>query len=29
MKDPTSHLTGTELRVCQLIAERQMPGIAK
>ena len=29
MKDPASYLSGTELRVCQLIAERQMRGIAK
>ena len=28
-KDPASYLSGTELRVCQLIAERQMRGIAK
>jgi hypothetical protein len=27
--DPASYLSGTELRVCQLIAERQMRGIAK
>ena len=29
MKDPASYLSGTELRVCQMIAERQMRGIAK
>jgi hypothetical protein len=29
MKDPASYLSGTELRVCQLIAERQMRGIEK
>ena len=29
MKDPANYLSGTELRVCQLIAERQMRGIAK
>lgn len=29
MKDPASYLSGTELRVCQLIAERQMRGMAK
>lgn len=28
-KDPASYLSGTELRVCQMIAERQMRGIAK
>jgi hypothetical protein len=27
--DPASYLSGTELRVCKLIAERQMRGIAK
>ena len=27
--DPADYLSGTELRVCQLIAERQMMGIAK
>jgi hypothetical protein len=27
--DPANYLSGTELRVCQLIAERQMRGIAK
>lgn len=27
--DPADYLSGTELRVCQLIAERQMRGIAK
>jgi hypothetical protein len=27
--DPASYLSGTELRVCQLIAERQMRGIEK
>jgi hypothetical protein len=27
--DPASYLSGTELRVCQLIAERQMQGIEK
>ena len=27
--DPANYLSGTELRVCQLIAERQMMGIAK
>lgn len=27
--DPASYLSGTELRVCQLIAERQMQGICK
>jgi len=26
-KDPADYLSGTELRVCQLIAERQMRGI--
>jgi hypothetical protein len=29
MKDPASYLSGTELRVCQLIAERQMRGMEK
>lgn len=29
MKDPASYLSGTELRVCRLIAERQMRGIQK
>ena len=29
MKDPASYLSGTELRVCQMIAERQMRGIEK
>jgi hypothetical protein len=29
MKDPASYLSGTELRVCQIIAERQMRGIEK
>ena len=29
MKDPASYLSGTELRVCRLIAERQMRGIGK
>ena len=29
MKDPASYLSGTELRVCQMIAERQMRGIKK
>lgn len=29
MKDPASYLSGTELRVCRLIAERQMRGVAK
>lgn len=29
MKDPASYLSGTELRVCRLIAERQMRGIEK
>ena len=29
MKDPADYLSGTELRVCQLIAERQMRGIEK
>lgn len=28
-KDPASYLSGTELRVCRLIAERQMRGVAK
>lgn len=28
-EDPASYLSGTELRVCQLIAERQMRGIEK
>lgn len=28
-EDPASCLSGTELRVCQLIAERQMRGIEK
>jgi hypothetical protein len=27
--DPASYLSGTELRVCQLIAERQMRGVEK
>jgi hypothetical protein len=27
--DPASYLSGTELRVCQIIAERQMRGIEK
>jgi hypothetical protein len=27
--DPASYLSGTELRVCQIIAERQMQGIEK
>jgi hypothetical protein len=27
--DPASYLSGTELRVCKLIAERQMRGIEK
>jgi len=27
--DPADYLSGTELRVCQLIAERQMQGIRK
>lgn len=27
--DPASYLSGTELRVCRLIAERQMRGVAK
>ncbi len=27
--DPADYLSGTELRVCQLIAERQMRGIEK
>ena len=27
--DPANYLSGTELRVCQLIAERQMMGISK
>jgi len=29
MKDPASFLSGTELRVCRLIAERQMRGVRK
>jgi len=29
MKDPASYLSGTELRVCRLIAERQMRGVQK
>ncbi len=29
MKDPAFYLSGTELRVCRLIAERQMRGIHK
>ena len=29
MKDPASYLSGTELRVCQMIAERQQRGIEK
>lgn len=29
MKDPASYLSGTELRVCRLIAERQMRGVRK
>lgn len=29
MKDPAAYLSGTELRVCQLIAERQMRGTEK
>jgi len=29
MKDPASHLSGTELRVCRLIAERQMRDVEK
>lgn len=29
MKDPASYLSGTELRVCRMIAERQMRGIQK
>lgn len=28
-KDPASFLSGTELRVCQMIADRQMRGVAK
>lgn len=28
-KDPSSYLSGTELRVCQMIAERQMIGTRK
>lgn len=27
--DPANYVSGTELRVCQLIEERQMRGIAK
>lgn len=27
--DPADYLSGTELRVCQLIAERQMQGVLK
>jgi hypothetical protein len=27
--DPTSYLSGTEFRVCRMIAERQMLGIRK